>query len=87
MEPMSGTVVHLGCCKKMVHIQCYTVKCPMCRAELPVPVHAVQPQHIVVPVPVMYEHQQNSAKARRILLGTLLITAIGAIFITSPYYT
>jgi hypothetical protein len=54
LETLTGTVVHMGCCKKMVHVQCYTLKCPMCRADLPVPIHAVQPQHVIVPVPVVY---------------------------------
>ena len=53
LEPLAGTVVHLGCCRKSVHIQCYTTKCPLCRAELPEPIHAQPPpQHIIVPVPV-----------------------------------
>ena len=34
LEPLSGTVVHLGCCNNQVHIQCYLPKCPLCRAEL-----------------------------------------------------
>ena len=51
-EILSGTVVHLGCCKKEVHIQCYVPKCPMCRADLPVPTHAFPSQHVIVPIPV-----------------------------------
>ena len=83
LEPLSGTVVHMGCCKKMVHVQCYTVKCPMCRADLPVPVHAIQPQHIIVPVPVVY-NDRNSKIARSIigLIGMVGILAI----VTFPYY-
>ena len=52
LEELSGTVVHLGCCHKQVHIQCYVSKCPLCRAELPVPVHAVN--QVIVPVPVAF---------------------------------
>lgn len=51
MEPLCGTVVHLGCCKKEVHIQCYVPKCPFCRSELPVPPNH-PPQHIIVPIAV-----------------------------------
>lgn len=51
LEPLTGTVVHLGCCKKQVHIQCYVPKCPMCRAELPIPPNH-PPQHVIVPIPV-----------------------------------
>ena len=53
LEPLIGTVVHLGCCKKQVHIQCYISRCPMCRAELPEPPFAHQ-QHVIVPIPVAY---------------------------------
>jgi hypothetical protein len=86
LEPLIGTVVHLGCCKKMVHVQCYTVKCPMCRADLPVPIHAVQshPSHIIVPVPVVYQSREGKV-ARS--LGVLMILVGGVIFITYPYYS
>ena len=49
LEPLTGTIVHLGCCKKQVHIQCYISKCPMCRAQLP-----DAPYQVIVPVPVPY---------------------------------
>lgn len=58
MELLQGTVVHLGCCKKQVHIQCYISKCPFCRAELPMPPN--QPvQHVIVPIPVEIVRRQN----------------------------
>ena len=50
LEPLTGTVVHLGCCNKQVHIQCYVTKCPLCRADLPAP-HGAPPQHVIIPVP------------------------------------
>ena len=53
LEPLLGTVVHLGCCKKQVHIQCYISRCPMCRAELPEPPFSTS-QHLIVPIPVPY---------------------------------
>lgn len=86
LEPLSGTVVHMGCCKKMVHIQCYTVKCPMCRADLPVPIHAVQPHpsHVIVPVPVVY--QSRDGKIARNIIGLLGIIG-GVILFTYPYYS
>lgn len=53
LEQLTGTVVHLGCCKQQVHIQCYVSKCPLCRAELPLPVHAVPPpSQVIIPIPV-----------------------------------
>jgi hypothetical protein len=75
----------MGCCKKMVHMQCYTVKCPMCRADLPVPIHAVQPQHIIVPVPVVYSGDRRG-KVIRSVIGLIGVACIFAI-ITFPYYS
>lgn len=49
LEPLSGTVVHLGCCRNRVHIQCYLETCPLCRAALPVP---PRPNQVIVPVNV-----------------------------------
>jgi len=74
----------MGCCKKMVHIQCYTVKCPMCRADLPVPIHAVQPQHVIVPVPVVY--QAREGKIARTVIGFVGLMGCLAL-ITFPYYS
>lgn len=84
LEPLTGTVVHMGCCKKMVHIQCYTIKCPMCRADLPVPIHAVQPQHIIVPVPVVY--QSRESKVVRAFIAIIGVIG-GVVLITYPYYS
>lgn len=74
LEPLSGTVVHLGCCNNQVHIQCYLPKCPLCRAELPVP-RPVQPTHTIVPVPypVVTPEQQRRNNLR--ILGANLIFA------------
>jgi len=52
LEPLTGTTVHLDCCKHRIHIQCYISTCPFCRSELPVPTHCSKVEHIVVPVPV-----------------------------------
>ena len=83
LEALSGTVVHLGCCKKQVHIQCYVTKCPLCRSDLPVPIHAVQPQHVIVPVPVAVQPSRwllflRSLSATAIITGTV-------IFVVFPY--
>ena len=51
LEPLTGTVVHMACCKNKVHIQCYVPKCPLCRSILPLPRNA-EPNQIIVPVPV-----------------------------------
>lgn len=38
-EPLDGTLVTIGCCKKMFHMDCYTKcmyakpSCPMCRTN------------------------------------------------------
>ena len=65
----------MGCCKKMVHVQCYTVKCPMCRADLPVPVHAIQPQHVIVPVPVVF----NDRRGKIIRIAISLVGLFGGL--------
>jgi len=39
MDPLSGNVATLGCCKKLMHMECLIkcmqmkLTCPMCRAE------------------------------------------------------
>lgn len=73
LEPLLGTVVHLGCCKKQVHIQCYIPKCPLCRADLPTPPNH-PPQHVIVPVPVQFQPQPISKW--RIFLGNFAIISI-----------
>ena len=71
LEPLSGTVVHLGCCNNQVHIQCYLPKCPLCRAELPVP-RPIQPTHTIVPIPVtVIEHNQQVP--RRVLIANMFL--------------
>lgn len=81
LEPLTGTVVHLGCCKKQVHIQCYVSRCSLCRAELPMPQNFPPPQHVIVPVPVAY--QAPPISKWKIFIGnlTLLSVATGAILI------
>jgi hypothetical protein len=56
----------------------------MCRADLPVPVHAVQPQHIIVPVPVMYNNRKE--KVVRSIIGLIGVAGIFAI-VVFPYYS
>ncbi len=75
LEPLIGTVVHLGCCNNQVHIQCYLPKCPLCRAELPLP-RPVQPSHTIVPVPVpIINTVQQRQNALRIIVSNLLLGA------------
>jgi hypothetical protein len=74
LEPLAGTVVHLGCCKKQVHIQCYVSRCPLCRTELPLPVHTVPaPSHVIIPVPV-----QVPPNRWRFIMRLLISSAISA---------
>ena len=77
LEPLTGTVVHLGCCNNQLHIQCYLPKCPLCRAELPVPTTL----HTIVPV------EQRPEIPRRFLmtnmfLGVMLFACAYVIFVT-----
>lgn len=84
LEPLSGTVVHLGCCKKQVHIQCYVTRCPMCRAELPSP--PLSERHVIVPVPVFPPQAPQQTKTQRALGVILFAITIGVVtvFIYHP---
>lgn len=75
LEPLTGTVVHLGCCKKHVHIQCYVSRCALCRAELPMPPNFPSQQHIIVPVPMPFQSQPISKW--KIFVGNLALLSIG----------
>ena len=87
LEPLSGTVVLMGCCEKKLHIQCYVTKCPMCRADLPAPVHAQPPaQHVIVPVPVAV-YPAPIPKLRILLanIGLLAGTSGLLLIVLKPY--
>jgi hypothetical protein len=76
LEELTGTVVQLGCCKNQVHIQCYLQKCPLCRADLPMPNIPEPPPHIIVPIPTQ-QPRTRLAPA----LGTSVGVAVLLIFI------
>jgi hypothetical protein len=89
LEQLTGTLVELGCCHKRVHIQCYVSTCPMCRATLPVPIHAIpnQPSHVIIPVPVAFPPSPISrwrilAENSIIILGVWGLTS----WIVSTYF-
>lgn len=82
LEPLSGTVVHLGCCRNQVHIQCYISKCPLCRAELPSPPN-ITPTHTIIPVPVPILNQEQQRQiARRVFAVNF---AFATVFIGAGY--
>ena len=84
LEPLIGTVVHLGCCKKQVHIQCYVTRCPMCRAELPSP--PLSERHVIVPIPVLTPTQTQTNTQKVITTGMFFITlGVTALFVFHPY--
>lgn len=85
LEPLAGTVVLLGCCRKQVHIQCYVPTCPMCRATLPVPAHAVN--QVIVPVPVAFV-QPPIPKWKIILANLMGVLGIGGLvaWVVSPNF-
>ncbi|BAT22712.1 hypothetical protein [Yellowstone lake phycodnavirus 3] len=79
LEQLTGTLVELGCCHKKVHIQCYVTKCPMCRADLPLPIHAQQVQHVIVPIPVW--PQPQPAQWKKFGLNCVFMaTLVGGLF-------
>ena len=73
LEPLEGTIVHLGCCHNKVHIQCYLQKCPLCRSMLPVP-KSTELNHIIVPVPIPAPVQPS-----RIQKAAIVAPALGGI--------
>jgi len=85
LEVLSGTVVFLGCCHKQVHIQCYVPKCPMCRAVLPVPTHAVN--QVIIPVPVAFP-PAPIPRWRIFVANSIAALGIGGIvaWLVSPYF-
>ena len=84
LEPLTGTVVHLGCCKKQVHIQCYVTKCPMCRAELPSP--PLSERHVIVPIPVFPPQTQQTRSQKLLSIGMFFITiCITVVLVSHPY--
>ena len=84
LEPLTGTVVHLGCCKKQVHIQCYVTRCPMCRAELPSP--PLSERHVIVPVPVFPPPPRQTYTQKVITTSMFLITlGVTAVLIYQPF--
>jgi len=77
LEPLVGTVVHMGCCKNRVHIQCYVTTCPLCRAQLPGPPSSVS---TIVHIPVEVVQPARKALASTFILGFLLTSAGYALF-------
>jgi hypothetical protein len=87
MEPLSDTIATLGCCKKVMHIECLIkcmkqrLACPMCRTHhgsLSL-VRDVESQ-VLVPVPVP---QKNKNVFLSVLTATILMTLV----ITSTEFT
>ena len=84
LETLAGTVVHLGCCKKQVHIQCYVTRCPMCRAELPSP--PLCERHVIVPVPVFPPPTQQTTGQKVAATGIFFITlGVTAVLFLRPF--
>jgi len=72
LEPLSGTVVQMGCCKNQVHIQCYLPKCPLCRSPLPLP-RSAEPNQIIVPIGIPVTPQPTRIQKFAPILSALLI--------------
>jgi hypothetical protein len=80
LEPLSGTVVEMGCCHNKVHIQCYLPKCPMCRASLPFP-NSAGPNQVIVPIPVAVPVQPTRCQKFAVIVP-LISGVIGVGIIT-----
>ena len=84
LEPLTGTVVQMGCCHNKVHIQCYLPKCPLCRSPLPLP-RNTEPNQIIVPVPVV----QPPTRVQKIMVvfpvvGTLFAVGLIMVLLNTP---
>jgi len=78
LEPLTGTIVHLECCKNKLHIQCYVNKCPFCRTALPSP-------HVIVPIPVAVPMRPSPPNWKaRFVPSIIVILGISA-FISAQY--
>lgn len=85
LEPLMGTVVHLECCKKQVHIQCYITKCPMCRADLPSP--PLSERHVIVPVPVPVFPPTRQTNGQKLFATFSFVITLGfaAVLVFHPF--
>ncbi len=82
LENLTGTVVHMECCKKQVHIQCYLTKCPMCRASLPSPPSL----SVIVPVPVpVYQQTPRRTRSQSACLFITVIS-VASLIVVSPQF-
>jgi hypothetical protein len=82
LEPLTGTVVTLGCCHNRVHIQCYLEKCPLCRAQLP------KPEHVVVPIPVPAVPPPQTRAQKLVIvfpaIGSLFAVGLVMVIVNTP---
>ena len=86
LEPLTGTIVHLGCCNKQVHIQCYITKCPLCRAELPSPPFT-SPQHVIVPIPVAVQQPPSRTRTSVLILFSITLACAALFSPLLPHHT
>jgi hypothetical protein len=79
-DPLTGTLATLGCCRKVLHVECLVrcmkqkLDCPMCRArhENLRLVQDVESQ-ILVPVAVQY---RNKEFFKNVFLFTIAVTLV-----------
>ena len=80
-DPLTGSVATLGCCKKVLHVECLVkcmkqnLNCPMCRArhESLRMVQDVESQ-VLVPVAVTYRNKHVFRELFTFTLVTSVIT-------------
>jgi Ring finger domain len=79
-EPLSGTLATLGCCGKVLHVECFVkcmkvkLDCPMCRARHD-NLRMVQDVESQVLVPVAVEYR-NKNVFRELFTFTLVTSVI-----------
>jgi hypothetical protein len=81
LEPLTGTIVHMSCCGKKVHIQCYLPKCPMCRSNLPLP----RSTEVMIPIPIPVHVQAQPLMFQKTVAALTLMTPLAIIFFLYGY--
>ena len=85
-EPLTGTLAILGCCKKVIHVECLVkcmkqkLDCPMCRARHE-NLRLVQDVESQVLVPVAVQYNNNN-----FFRNFFAIVLCSAVIIVSIYH-
>lgn len=89
IDPLSGNIATLGCCKKLMHVECLVkcmkqqLTCPMCRAAHE-SLRMVQDEHNPTLMVNINQHR-NSQIFRDVFLGTVAMSIL-VVTVGVPYF-